>query len=325
MTENNSIFETVFDEITTPYQYGVVLRPSGIAGAPDSDAVDCPTVFEHDGRFYMTYVCHNGQGYNTGIAVSDDLLNWEKLGVILDMGKSGCWDEFNAAGFPICEYKWGEIPRLHKRDGYFYMPYIGSNEPGYECGVISMGMSRSRSLLTGWERITDEPVMRPEMPYEGIKLWKQFVIFDGEKYIDYYNAGSAPEQICTAFSHDLLNWTRHDNNPIIGTTQTNEGMWGQHISGDPNNIQKICGVWVMFYFTDTPDGFLDSFAVSDDLLNWKKSHIPLTNRNNGYDSTYAHKPCVIKHKETVYHYYCATGSEGRVIALKHGARGYAAF
>ncbi len=311
-----NIFNKIHEEIKTPYQYGVILRPSGIKGSPDSDAVDCPSVFENEGKYYMTYVCHNGDGYNTAIAYSDDLLHWEKLGIILDMGKTGDWDEFNAAGFIIREFSWGKVPKLHKKNGFYYMPYIGSCEAGYERGVISMGIASSENLLEGWKKYENNPVMRPQYPYEGVKLWKQFVIFSDGKYIDYYNAGSNPEQICIAFSDDLFYWNRYDNNPVISKTETENGFWGQYISGDPNDIQKICGVWVMFYFTDTPDGFLDSFAVSEDLISWKKSHIALTNRNNGYDSTYAHKPCVIKHNGIVYHYYCATGSEGRVIALK---------
>ena len=34
-----------------------------------------------------------------------------------------------------------------------------------------------------------------------------------------------------------------------------------------------------------------------------------------WDKTYAHKPWVIKHNGVVYHFYCAVGDQGRVIAL----------
>ena len=43
-----------------------------------------------------------------------------------------------------------------------------------------------------------------------------------------------------------------------------------------------------------PGGIIDSFAVSKDMVHWEKSYIPLTERNNTYSSTYAHKPCVVK-------------------------------
>jgi len=34
-----------------------------------------------------------------------------------------------------------------------------------------------------------------------------------------------------------------------------------------------------------------------------------------WDKQYAHKPWVIKHADVVYHFYCAVGDQGRVIAL----------
>ena len=34
-----------------------------------------------------------------------------------------------------------------------------------------------------------------------------------------------------------------------------------------------------------------------------------------FDHTFAHKPWVLKHAGVVYHFYCAVGTEGRVIAV----------
>lgn len=67
----------------TPYKYGrLVLSGSNVAGEFDSKMVDCPFVFHHDGRFYQTYIGYDGTGYQTGLAVSDDLTTWKKLGCI---------------------------------------------------------------------------------------------------------------------------------------------------------------------------------------------------------------------------------------------------
>src|SRR4051794_30071755 len=68
----------------TPYKYGkLVLAASPDAGAFDSRSVDCPFVFSHDGLFYMTYLGFDGTGYQTGLASSRDLVQWQKLGCIL--------------------------------------------------------------------------------------------------------------------------------------------------------------------------------------------------------------------------------------------------
>ena len=57
----------------TPYKYGkLVLEASPEADAFDSRSVDCPFVFHHDGRFYMTYVGWDGTGYQTGLASSGE-------------------------------------------------------------------------------------------------------------------------------------------------------------------------------------------------------------------------------------------------------------
>ena len=47
----------------TPYKYGkLVLGKSGVSGSFDEKSVDCPFVFEADGRFHMTYVGFDGNG-----------------------------------------------------------------------------------------------------------------------------------------------------------------------------------------------------------------------------------------------------------------------
>mgnify|MGYP000235867684 CR=1 FL=1 len=68
----------------TPYKHpSLVLAATGAPGAFDEAAVDKPFVFRHDGRFLMTYVGFDGEGYQTGLAESDDLLHWRRRGLIL--------------------------------------------------------------------------------------------------------------------------------------------------------------------------------------------------------------------------------------------------
>ena len=42
---------------------------------------------------------------------------------------------------------------------------------------------------------------------------------------------------------------------------------------------------------------------------------PLIKSSEPWDKKYAHKPWIIKHDGVVYHFYCAVGDQGRVIAL----------
>ena len=82
-------------------------------------------------------------------------------------------------------------------------------------------------------------------------------------------------------------------------------------------VVKIGDVWVMFYFgAGWCDGAVDRFACSYDLIHWTKWDGPdLIAPSESWDNAYAHKPWVIKVDGVVYHFYCAVGDQGRVIAL----------
>ena len=59
--------EQIYETVKTPYKYGLVVAPSD-----NYHKYDCPTVFRHDGRWYMTYVCYDGKerlGTRTSVAV----------------------------------------------------------------------------------------------------------------------------------------------------------------------------------------------------------------------------------------------------------------
>lgn len=43
-----------------------VMGPSGVPGAYDEMAVDCPFVFYHNNQYYMMHVGFDGKGYQTG-------------------------------------------------------------------------------------------------------------------------------------------------------------------------------------------------------------------------------------------------------------------
>ena len=76
-------------------------------------------------------------------------------------------------------------------------------------------------------------------------------------------------------------------------------------------------VWVMFHFGafHKPYAF-DTFAASHDLVTWTKWEGPhLVEPSEPWDREFAHKPWVIEHGGVVYHFYCAVGDRGRVIAL----------
>jgi len=320
------VMEQVYEQVKTPYKYGVVLAGEGGA------MVDCPSVFRHGDRWYMMYILFAGTGYETLLAESMDLLDWKPLGKILRF-RDGAWDARQAAGFiALQDHVWGGSYTPGTYDGRYWLSYVGGALEGYETDPLSIGMAwtDNPSKPVGWNRF-DEPVLSPMQPdarqFEKITLYKSNIIHDpaqmlGYPFVMFYN-GKQPGRECIgmAVSKDLRHWLRFGADPVIDN--------GNGISGDPQIVwmgdagsqtrSTAFGnpVWVMHYFGAfwKPKAF-DTFACSYDLVRWTKWDGPhLIEPSEPWDETYAHKPWVIKHEGIVYHFYCAVGNRGRVIAL----------
>jgi predicted GH43/DUF377 family glycosyl hydrolase len=309
--------EKIYAQVKTPYKYGILIK------GEDGKKVDCPSVFRHGEKWYMMYLVFDGDGYETAIAESNDLLNWKTLGKILTFKNEKVWDANQVGGYiALQDHTWGGSYELQKYDGKYWLSYLGGALKGYETDPLAIGIAWTEAPArpVEWHRIKENPVLHPHgtdaREFESKTLYKSNIIYDrgqtlGFPFVMFYNAkqqGRWVERIGMAVSEDMAHWKRFGRKPVI------DNLSG--ISGDPQ-ITKIDDVWVMFYFGAfwKPKAF-DTFACSYDLVNWTKWTGPdLIAPSEPWDSTYAHKPWVIKHKDTVYHFYCAVGDQGRVIAL----------
>ncbi len=310
--------QRVYEEVRTPFKYGVVV--AGDSGT----AVDSPSVFRYDGRWYMLYIEFRGSGYETMLAESDDLLQWNTLGRILSRG-SGGWDDRQAAGYiALQDPRWGGSGELEKYDGRYWLTYLGGALEGYETDPLATGVAWTDSpgIAEEWRRIPENPVLGPGQAdvrwWERVTLYKSTVVCDPERrlgapFVMFYNGkaiedGKSVERIGTAVSDDMTHWRRYGADPVIDN--------GSGITGDPQ-VVRMGGLWVMFHFgAFWRPGAFDTFACSRDLVHWTKWEGPdLVASSEAWDETYAHKPWIIKHDGVVYHFYCAVGKQGRVIAL----------
>ncbi len=308
------VMNDIYKEVKTPYKYGVVI--TGEEGNP----VDCPSVFMHNGKWYMMYICMNKVGYETHLAESDDLLHWKPLGKILPFRK-GTWDANQAAGYiALQDHEWKGSWKLRQYDRKYWLSYLGGALEGYETDPLSIGMAwTSDPAVPGpWTRL-NEPVLTRDQSdcryWEKLTQYKSNVIYDDSKslgwpFVMYYNGKSESgyERIGMAVSDDMRQWVRFGKDPVIDN--------GSGISGDPQ-IVRIGEVWVMFYFGAfwKPKAF-DTFACSYDMVHWTKWEGPhLIEPSVSWDEEFAHKPWVIYHNGVVYHFYCGVGKQGRVIGL----------
>ncbi|WP_438482588.1 glycosylase [Oleiharenicola lentus] len=311
----------IHEEVKTPHKYGVLLK-----GEP-GELLDCPNVFRHGGRWYMMFVAiKDSVGYETHLAVSDDLLKWERLGKILTFTKDG-WDAWQAdGGLALYDTQWGGSHELSKHEGRYWMSYLGGAKKGYEPDPLAIGIAHSENpvALNEWTRLPQNPVLAPGQAdtrdFEYTTLYKSGIIRDeqrtlGAPFVMFYNGKAPPygqESIGVALSDDLKTWRRLGHGPVVN----NVGASPWAISGDPQ-LTKIGDVWVMFYFGAfwKPNAF-DTFACSYDLVHWTKwDGAHLVEPSEPWDKQFAHKPWVLKHDGIVYHFYCAVGDQGRVIAL----------
>lgn len=326
-TVPESAMQNVYNEIQTPYKYGIVIPQP----APNKMA-DCPTVFRKGNKWYMTYIIFDGaiwddknaRGYETWLAESKDLLHWTTKGRILSFSEN-TWDANQKAGYlSLVDINWGGSYKAEKYQNKNWMTYIGGADRGYEAGELSIGLANTpdATVAKEWSRLP-EPILRPTDKdarlFEKRTLWKSTIIHDkakttGYPFVMYYNASGLNEFNCEsigmAVSNDLVHWVRKGTEPLI---TEHKG-----ISGDPQ-IVKMGDIYVMFYFGAfwKPDhNGTEKFACSYDMVNWTKWTGPdLLVASEPYDQEHAHKPWVVKWKGVVYHFYCATGASGRVIAV----------
>jgi predicted GH43/DUF377 family glycosyl hydrolase len=316
------VLQEIYEEVATPFKYGVILE------GREGELLDSPAVFRHGGRWYLLYVSHKDDiGYEAEIAVSDDLLQWERLGVVLPFSRDG-WDAWQAnAGPALFDTRWDNSSHeLGTHEGLYWFSYIGGARTGYETDPLAIGLATSPDpvAVRPWDRLIENPVLSRDQAdtrdFEHTTLYKSFIFRDeartlGAPFVMFYN-GKAPltghEAIGIAVSDDMREWRRFGNGPVLA----NVGASPWAISGDPQLVRMV-DVWVMFYFGAfwQPDAF-DTFAASYDLVHWSKWDGPhLIQPSEPWDKQFAHKPWLIKHEGVVYHFYCAVGERGRVIAL----------
>jgi predicted GH43/DUF377 family glycosyl hydrolase len=299
--------------LRTPNKLGqLVVAPSYLQGAFDSHAIDCPFVFAHAGRFYMTFVGWDSIGYRTGLAVSDDLLHWHKEGLVIDRGPKGSFTEFNAALTWIVRdndlFGPGTLKRVNGRYLGMYHAYPNA---GYEEGSAAIGLCWSDDLRH-WE--LEEPFLHCDDPdageWERGGLYKACLVEQDGGFTLFYNAknqlnGAWHEQTGAVTSTDLKHWRRVSSEPLVRVGP--RGAFDDIFASDPC-VLHAGDVWAMFYFGNSTDGHArDGVAFSRDLLQWKKANELLIDVGpaGAIDARHAHKPSMFYHAGKLYHYYCA--------------------
>lgn len=335
---SQNVMQKIYDEVKTPYKYGMVVAPED-----NYHKIDCPMVYREGNRWFMTYVVYNGKdgtdgrGYETWLATSDDLLQWKTLGRLLCYADKG-WDMNQRAGYPaLIDWTWSGSYEMAKYKGRHWMSYFGGEGTGYESvrKPLNMGMASTKGDITQahpWET-SPAPVLsindKSAQWWEKLTHYKSTVYWDrnktlGKPFVMFYNAaGINPanqlkaERIGIALSSNMTSWRRlplrtakrKTGNPVF--FHEAPGI----ITGDAQ-IVKFPHYYVMFYFSafnpKRKYNAYNTFAVSRDLVNWQDwEGADLIYPSKPYDDMFAHKSYVLKHQGVVYHFYCAVNHAGQ--------------
>ena len=335
---SKNVMQKIYDEVKTPYKYGMVVAPKD-----NYHQIDCPMVYREGDKWYMTYVVYNGKdgtdgrGYETWLATSDDLLQWKTLGRLLCYADKG-WDMNQRAGYPaLIDWTWNGSYEMAKYKGRHWMSYFGGEGTGYEAirKPLNMGMASTKGDITQahpWET-SSSPVLsindKSAQWWEKLTHYKSTVYWDknktlGKPFVMFYNAGGInptnqlkAERIGIALSSNMTSWRRlplrtakrKTGNPVF--FHEAPGI----ITGDAQ-IVKFPHYYVMFYFSaynpERKYNAYNTFAVSRDLVNWQDwDGADLVYPSKPYDDMFAHKSYVLKHQGVVYHFYCAVNHAGQ--------------
>ena len=154
-------------------------RPVLSADQPwEKVAVMCPHVmWDGEAKLYRMWYS-GGEQYEPdaiGYATSPDGLNWTKRGSnpVFGPDSKKVFDQARVTGSQVV-----------RRGGWYYMFYIGFRDIDH----AQIGLARSRDGITGWQRHPDNPIVSPgENSWDHDACYKPFAIFDGKKWLLWYN------------------------------------------------------------------------------------------------------------------------------------------
>lgn len=315
---------SIYNKIKTPVKRGAVIKW-------EDDFTDSPTVFKKDGVFYMYFVAISKDcsksGYETHLASSVDLINWDCLGPVFRRNEKNHWDSKQCAGYAAFkDIRFDGSNELSKINDQYYVSYLAGNSDGYEPDPLYMGLAKTNDPTLPDSFIRFEyPILRPEDPdsrrMETKTLYKSCLFEDvlgvtGYPYVNIYNgkAQDNTERIFLAVSKDAENWERYGESEVLDMKTIDPNTV---ITGDPQ-ILCIDDIYIMLFFHFTKGkGAYNTFACSRDLIHWKIwDGKPLVEPTEVWENIHAHKTWFVRHNGVNYHYYCAVNSENeRFIAL----------
>lgn len=131
--------QQIYEKIQTPHKAGTVMKWK-------NDFTDSPTVFKKNDAFYMYFIAISKDcsvsGYETHLATSKDLIQWEYVGSIFRRNDLDRWDSKQCAGYAaFIDTDFNGSNELMRVNNFYYISYLAGNSDGYEQDPLFMGIA----------------------------------------------------------------------------------------------------------------------------------------------------------------------------------------
>lgn len=225
----------------------------------DQHGLGAPCAKVIDGKvwlFYQTY----GTGASDAIccAWSDDGLNFTPHPENPIFHPSGEWTNGRAIDADVLFF--GERVFL----------YAATRDRSGKIQMLTAAWADPKSGFgpEAWHQALDEPILRPELPWETDCIEAPTALVRGEKVYLFYAGGynNDPQHIGAAVSDDGVHFTRLWRIPFI--TNGPEGQWNTSESGHPGIFVDQDGQTYLFYQGNNTKG--KDWYLSRVLLDWDR-------------------------------------------------------
>lgn len=206
--------------------------------------------------FYQTY----GNGRNDAVchAVSEDGIHFVRNSTNPVFHPTGTWNCGRAIDAEVIKFK------------NRYLLYFATRDPEYKIQILGVAQAPLNTNFNRgqWIQLTDYPVLKPELSWEGQCVEGASVIQKGKKLYMFY-AGSynnSPQVIGVASSRDGINWKRLSDKPFLANGAA--GEWNSSESGHPHIFGDENGKTYLFYQGNNDKG--KTWFISNCEVKWNK-------------------------------------------------------
>ena len=250
---------------------------SPVFGDENTGTVFDAYVWRDNGRYRMDFSWREKKA--CAVTFSDDGINWSEPIITLEKNLESGWED--------------DINRncVLKIDGVYKMWYTGQAR-----GYSYIGYAESKDGIH-FIRMSDEPVMISEFPWEKESVMNPCVLFEDNRYKMWYSAGETFEPNVNAYaeSDDGINWRKAKNNPIFVCDKENE--YEQNRVGGCQVLKTDDMGYVMFYigYKDIDTACICIAKSENGITKWERSTLnPVIVPSKGkWDSDACYKPTAV--------------------------------